>query len=219
MSVIRKVTVVDYGIGNVYSVCQAIRNLGGEPVLTADKQSILAADRLVLPGVGAFSQGMQRLARKGLDEVVKRFCETGRPFLGICLGMQMLMERSSELGQHDGLSIIPGRVERLAAVAHDGTPHKVPHIAWAPLFLPKERTEAFWEGTILKGIKPGQQTFYFVHSYAVCPTNQEHALAESEYDGIRFTAAVCKDNVLGTQFHPERSGPAGLQVFRNFMRL
>ncbi len=217
MSNDKKITVVDYGIGNVFSVCQAVRQLGGEPVLTANPEQILAADRLVLPGVGSFRQGMLRLVHKGLADVIREYCRLERPFLGICLGMQLLMDSSSELGHHEGLGIISGTVDRLESTGKDGRPHKIPHIAWAPLLIPDGHADDAWDGTILAGIVPQRQTIYFVHSYAVRPADIAHTLAEAEYDGRRFTAVVRKGSIMGTQFHPERSGAAGLRILRNFM--
>ena len=158
------VTVVDYGIGNVFSVCQAITQIGGKAVLTGEPGRILAADHLILPGVGSFAKGMKQLCDSGLDDVIKEYCTKQRPFLGICLGMQMLMESSGELGRFDGLGLIPGSVERLADCAIDGRPHKIPHIAWAPLLMPPERDAASWRGSALESVEPGRQTFYIGHS-------------------------------------------------------
>lgn len=210
------VTVVDYGIGNVYSVCQALRAVGCAPRLTADHQEIMAASHLILPGVGAFAHGMQRLRQTGLDVVVKDFCAQGRPFLGVCLGMQMLLENSEEQGQHEGLGLIPGSVVRIADKTADGSPHKVPHIAWAALSVPAAQTAQAWSDSPLAPVRPGGDTYYFVHSYAAVPAQPQHNFAEAAYDGYVFSAVVRRDNIMGMQFHPERSGPAGLRVLQQF---
>lgn len=204
-----QVTVVDYGIGNIHSVVKALRHLGAEVTLTDSGTQIAGAQRLVLPGVGAFADGMRGLGERGLTGPVKDFAGGGRPFLGICLGMQLLMSESEEFGQHAGLDVIPGKV-----VAIPGAPGlKVPQIGWNRI---APRPGGTWTGTVLEPIGPGTM-FYFVHSYTAAPSLEEHRLADADYGGNRISAAVQKGSVVGCQFHPEKSGPHGLDILRRFL--
>jgi glutamine amidotransferase len=209
-----RVTVVDYGIGNVYSVCNALTRIGATPQLTDDPRAIATAERLILPGVGAFSQAMDSLRKAGHDESIGRFLETGRPFLGICIGMQMLMSSSTEFGQHAGLGLIEGEVRRIPDHGADGAPLTVPHVGWADV-----RTLGAPEAgpLALPADDPGERHFYFVHSYMATPSDPAHLLATTRYGGREITAAVGRDNILGLQFHPERSGPAGLALLARFV--
>lgn len=207
------VVVIDYGIGNVYSVCQAIRHAGGEPVLTDDHSLIAKAERLILPGVGAFGRAVEELRRRGLDTPIKDFCSTGRPFLGVCVGMQVMVARSTELGEHRGLGLLPGVVDRIPGTTVSGGRLRVPHIGWSELHA----TANTWAGTVLDGVAEDQTAFYFLHSYAVSPASPGDVLAEVEYGGHRLTAAITRDNLTGVQFHPERSGPAGQAVLARFL--
>ncbi len=208
----RRVHVVDYGVGNLYSVARAVEKAGGEVVLTENYAEIASADRLLLPGVGAFHDGMAGLARLGLDEAVRAFAETGRPLLGICLGMQMLASESHEFGIHPGLGLVSGRVVPIPHEGADGAPHKVPFIGWAT--LKATRANSF-TNTPLAEIK--DDSIYLVHSFHVEPTDPTELLATYCYDGIPITAAIQRENVFGCQFHPEKSGPAGLGIVRRFM--
>lgn len=208
-----KVTVVDYGIGNVFSVGRALERCGAEPVLSADPRSIEAATRLVLPGVGAFADGMRGLHERGLVEPIRRYAASGRPLLGICLGMQMLAEVGEEFGEHEGLGLIAGRVRPVPAVDVEGRSHKIPHIGWSPLMPALGRS---WQGSILAGTAPGTAA-YLVHSFAVEPDDPACRLADCLYGGHRVTAAVQLDNVSGCQFHPEKSGDAGLRILARFV--
>lgn len=209
-----RVTVVDYGIGNVFSVCNALQKIGAEPQLTDDPKAIAQAERLILPGVGAFSRAMENLRQRGHVDAIAGFIETGRPFLGICIGMQLLMEVSTEFGEHAGLGHIAGKVDMISKTDADGRPLDVPHISWAevtptsfgaahPLFSTPQDD-------------PGASYFYFVHSFMAYPHNPEHLLATATYGGHRITAAVGRDNITGLQFHPERSGEAGLELLERF---
>lgn len=206
------VAVVDYGIGNVFSVCNALRKIGAEPLLTRDPGALLAADRVILPGVGAFSSAMSNLRRYALDTVIADFIATGRPFLGVCIGMQLLMERSTEFGLHDGLGLIRGTVDRIPAVADDGHPLRVPHIAWSEVHA-TDALQGGWQAATFDGARH----YYFVHSYMARPDDPSHLLAVARYGGHQITAAVRKENVTGVQFHPERSGPEGLRLLSNFV--
>ena len=214
----RTVTVVDYGIGNLLSVTRAVERCGGKPVLSGDPKAVAAAETLILPGVGAFADGMAGLRQRDLVEAVHAFVATGRPMLGICLGMQMLLEESTEFGISDGLGSIGGRVTEIPGVGTDGAAHKVPHIGWAEIRPPEGRAADWWAGSILDGLEPGSAV-YFVHSFTAWPSDEANRLADADYDGCRLSAAVRRDNVYGTQFHPEKSGPTGLRILDTFLGL
>lgn len=207
----RRVTVIDYGLGNLHSVVKALRHEGADVCVAADPVTVAAADRLVLPGVGAFRDGMLGLEGRGLRNGLETFFRTGRPFLGICLGMQLLMAESEEFGVHQGLDAIPGRVVELAR--EPGV--KVPHIGWNCIAPPAESS---WKSTIFAATTPDTMV-YFVHSFAPVPERPEDWLAETRYGSTRFCAAVQRQNIIGCQFHPEKSGPAGLAILRQFMAL
>lgn len=213
----RAVTVIDYGIGNLLNVVRALEHCGATVTVVAQAGDVPALpDRLVLPGVGAFTGGMAEMRHRGFDDLVRRFAATGRPFLGICVGAQMLFDVGEEFGEHPGLGLIPGRVQPVPETTPEGGVHRIPHIGWSALSRPEAR--ATWEGTPLAGFPDGG-TVYFVHSFAPVPTDEAHRLADTSYDGVRICAAVGRDNVWGCQFHPERSGENGLGVLRGFLAL
>lgn len=209
------VVVLDYGVGNLFSICNAIKNQGSTPVLTSSPDVVKTADRLVVPGVGAFKSGMNALAERGLDEAVKEFVLTGKTVMGICLGMQMLLSESHEFGLHKGLDIIKGAVIPIPKENNDGKKHKIPNIGWRALSSHSGTTDD-WHGTLLDGTSVGDK-FYFVHSFYAQPENKNEILAVNDYNGLTLTAAVRKDNVYGFQFHPERSGPKGLDILSRFL--
>lgn len=204
-----RVTVVDYGIGNVHSVLKALKHEGAEVTLSAAPDAIANADRLVLPGVGAFGDGMRALAERGQVDAILDYARRGRPLLGICLGMQLLLGRSEEFGSHQGLGLIEGCVR--AIEKHPSI--KVPQIGWNRIF---PRPGASWTGTILESLEPGTMV-YFVHSFTAVPDRERDRLADADYGGQRISAAVQRDNVIGCQFHPEKSGSAGLRVIDRFL--
>ena len=194
------IVVIDYGMGNLGSVAKALSFIGVPAVVTDDPAIVASADRLVLPGVGAMEYAMRQLRQRKLDYAVADYLQTGRPFLGICLGMQLMFERSEE-GDAQGLGLLPGVVRRFPE--QDGL--KVPHMGWNR--LQDSRLPIFPEGG----------SFYFVHSYYVDPTDPALTAARCTH-GITFAAAVQKDQILLTQFHPEKSGDAGLEILRNWSR-
>lgn len=210
----KQVTILDYGLGNIFSVSRALEHLGAEVRLTDQPADLLDASLLILPGVGAFANGMQGLQDRHLIEPLRAYAASGRPLLGICLGMQMLVTSSDEFGEHQGLGIIPGKVVPIAAKGADGAPLKVPHIGWSPLALPDSRVN--WDGTLLASLPEGSDA-YFVHSYSVVPDHDIHRLADTLYGDFRISAAIQKDNVFGCQFHPEKSGAIGLKIIENFL--
>jgi imidazole glycerol-phosphate synthase subunit HisH len=208
------VTVLDYGIGNQLNVLRALEHCGASvKVVQKASAADVEAARLVLPGVGAFGDGMAELRSRGFDELVKRFAQTGRPFLGICVGMQVMFDASEEMGEHEGLGLLAGRVRAVPAVGTDGKPHRIPHIGWRPL-----EPAAAWAGTILADVQPMERV-YFVHSFAAGPSEDGVRLANVGYDGLAICAAVHHHNLYGCQFHPERSAETGLNVLRRFLRL
>lgn len=211
------VTVLDYGIGNLLNVVRALEHGGARvSVVTSAIGVQTLPDRLVLPGVGAFGDAAAELRQRGFDEVIHRFVATQRPFLGICVGAQLLFDFGEEHGEHAGLGLIPGRVQAVPATAPDGTNLRIPHIGWSPLTLPAGRSD--WQGTPLTGVEPGASV-YFVHSYMPVPDDPTHRLADTHYHGLRICAAVARDNVIGCQFHPERSASAGLSILQSFLDL
>jgi glutamine amidotransferase len=210
------VAVIDYGVGNLLSVRRGLEHCGANVTVTADPDAILGAARVVLPGVGAFADGMAELCRPGLDRVVRQVAASGTPLLGICLGMQMLMDESSEFGATAGLGLIAGKVVAVPNTGADGALHKIPHIGWNALVPPAGR--ANWVSALMQDIEPGDAV-YFVHSFMASPVNPAHVVADCLYDGVRVAAVIGRDNVMGCQFHPEKSGEVGLKILRRFLTL
>lgn len=199
------IAIVDYGMGNLHSVGKAVERLGYEPFVTGDADAMLAADGIILPGVGAFGDAMEQLRESGLDAVMKEAATRHRPLLGICLGMQLLFSYSEEYGRHEGLNILPGSVIRFA-----GGDYKVPHMGWNRLNFSKP------EHPLFAGLEEGH--VYFVHSYHVLPEKESHLLAVTDY-GQPVTAIVGHGSVYGMQFHPEKSGELGMMLLHNFLAL
>lgn len=210
----KKVSIVDYGVGNILSVLRAFEVIGSKAELTKSEKDIVKADYLVLPGVGAFGDGMLALRESQYMDSIKEYMEKQRPFLGICLGMQMMLDESEEFGEHLGLGMIPGSVEKISDKKADGTLHKVPHIGWNTLKSTEEGLP--WKDTIFKKLEK-DPSVYFVHSYQAHPSHAEHRLADCFYNGLPISAAIQKDHFVGCQFHPEKSGPTGLKILEAFM--
>jgi glutamine amidotransferase len=210
------VVVIDYGVGNLLSVRRGLEHCGAQVTVTADPEVILGTAHVVLPGVGAFADGMAELRKPGLDQVVRQVAASGKPLLGICLGMQMLLDESTEFGITKGLGLIPGKVIAVPRNGADGKPHKIPHIGWNAL-LPSPGCEN-WNCGLLQDIDSGDAV-YFVHSFMASPLDPAHRVADCLYDGIRVAAVIARDNVMGCQFHPEKSGEVGLNILRRFLTL
>lgn len=198
------IAIIDYGVGNLFSLTCSLNSIGAETVITSDPQAIRKADKLLLPGVGAFEDAIAKLRASGLDRIITREVKNGKPILGICLGMQMLFEKSYEYGVHEGLGLLKGSVVPMAGKIPETL--KIPHIGWNALSIKKEHK-------LLRYIKDGDFV-YFVHSYYATDC-EESLLATAEY-GAEITAAVALDNVMGCQFHPEKSGNVGLSILRAF---
>ncbi len=210
-----RVTIVDYGVGNLFSVRGALEYCDAQPQFSSSPQAIENADRLLLPGVGAFADSMADMRDCNLVEPVRAFVENGGLLLGICLGMQMLFAQSEEFGAHEGLGLIPGMVAAISPTGADGTPHRIPHVGWNELAVPEDGD---WEGTILDGVEPGASV-YFAHSFMASPGDRSHRLADCDYDGRTVSAVVRSGNTYGCQFHPEKSGETGLNILRTFIAL
>ncbi|RTE05660.1 imidazole glycerol phosphate synthase subunit HisH [Paenibacillus whitsoniae] len=198
------IAIIDYGMGNLHSVSKAVERLGYEAVVTGDPTAIMAAEGAILPGVGAFGDAMEHLRETGLDAVVKQYAASGKPLLGICLGMQLLFSSSEEHGDHEGLGLLPGAVVRFRG------DYKVPHMGWNRLSYKQA------ESPIFAGIEEGH--VYFVHSYHAKPERESDLLAVTDYYQP-VTAIVGRDNVYGMQFHPEKSGETGMKLLDNFLVL
>jgi glutamine amidotransferase len=201
------IAIIDYDAGNIKSVEKALQKLGADVVITKDAEMILNAEKVILPGVGAFGDAAQKLVDSGLDKVVIEQAKKGKPLLGICLGMQMLFDKSFEYGEHKGLGLIGGEIRSISEVIPNDL--KIPHIGWNALDISGEQNGLF------KYIKNGDHV-YFVHSFygAKC----DSVIATAEY-GEPLTAAVAKGNVYGCQFHPEKSGNVGLNILRGFLEV
>lgn len=209
-----KVTILDYGVGNLYSVQRAFEVCGASKItITSDPSIIMEADRLVLPGVGAFADGMRGICERGLDQAILEFAKSGRPLLGICLGMQMFATISEEFGEHLGLNIIPGNVVPIPTKSLDDTDLKIPFVGWSYLDCP---LGVNWKKTILDPLLR-KRAVYLVHSFYFLPGNKKNILGTYDYGGHKITAAIVKDNIVGLQFHPEKSGDIGLKIISQFL--
>jgi len=198
------IAIIDYGVGNLFSLQSSFRRIGADILVTSDPAQIAAADKLILPGVGAFADAARKLRESGLDQVLLQQAKAGKPIMGICLGMQLLFEKSYEYGEHAGLGLLKGKVVPMAGVIPQKL--KIPHIGWNALHFQKE-------SRLLRFVKEND-CVYFVHSYYAADCDGS-VIATAEY-GAELTAAVEQGNVCGCQFHPEKSGPVGLAILRGF---
>jgi len=210
-----EIVVIDYGMGNLLSVQRGLEHVGAIVQITSDPERIRAADRIVLPGVGAFPDAMEELARRGLVSVIREVADRGTPLLGICLGMQVLFETGAEFGETAGLAVLPGSVVAIPAQGANGQPHKIPHIGWNALY---PSGDSRWEETVLADVTAGEAA-YFVHSFMAQPSHERHRIADCHYGGIPVAAVVGGENVVACQFHPEKSGDVGLRILRRFLML
>lgn len=204
------IAIVDYGVGNLFSLQSSLRAIGADSVVTGSSAELERAERIILPGVGAFADAIARLREGGLDKVICGLAQNGTPLLGVCLGMQMLFDKSLEYGEHTGLGLIPGCVRPIADVT--GADYKIPHIGWNGLIFPKDREKH----PLMRYIGEGR-CVYFVHSYYAADCG-ESVIAYAEY-GAMLTAAAAHKNIYGCQFHPEKSGDAGLSILKAFCEM
>ena len=204
------ISIIDYDAGNIKSVEKAIEFLGEEVEITSDKEKILASDGVILPGVGAFGVAMEKLHSRNLVETIKEYAKTGKPFLGICLGLQLLFDESDETPGVKGLGLLEGKIKRIPSEYEDGTILKVPHIGWNSIDINPSRK-------LMKGI-PSDSYVYFVHSFYLEAANLSDVIATTEY-GVKIHAAVERDNIMATQFHPEKSSDVGLKILSNFIAM
>lgn len=200
------IAIIDYGVGNLFSLRSSLKFIGEQAVVSGDAEEIRRADRLILPGVGAFSDAAAKLKDTGLDEVIRSEAASGKPIMGICLGMQLLFDKSYEYGEHEGLGLISGAVKPISDVIPRGL--KIPHIGWNALIKKKEHP-------ILRDVNEGE-CVYFVHSFYAADC-ESSVIATAEY-GAQLTAAVADKNVIGCQFHPEKSGDVGMRILRAFAK-
>jgi imidazole glycerol-phosphate synthase subunit HisH len=202
--------IIDYGMGNLHSVCSAMKRINQPYILSGNQEELHEADGLLLPGVGSFKDAMFELEKTGLADFIKNDAANGKPLMGICLGMQLLFDESTENGLTKGLGLLPGKVERFSGTTEKGSSYKVPHMGWNSLrFLQKEQP-------LLKGLNEGY--VYFVHSYAVQTENREVLAAVAQYEDVEVPAVVGRGRIMGTQFHPEKSSETGMGMLQNFCR-
>lgn len=207
----KAIAILDYGVGNLYSLKKAVDNFTNNVFITEDPDKISSADAVILPGVGSFEAGMEGLKIRNLVEPVKKFALTGKPMLGICLGAQLLLNKGYEFGVFNGLGIIPGKVVKFPKLKKE----RIPHIGWNEILALKAGN---WKKTVLDSVEPNSN-LYFVHSYILQPAKKDNTLALANYGGYEFCSAIRKGNVYGCQFHPEKSGKVGLKIIENFINL
>jgi len=206
-----KVIIVDYNIGNIQSIKNVLLKLGSFDVkLSSKKEEILKADAIILPGVGAYENAMNELIKRDLPNILEQYVSLNKPLLGICLGMQLLFEKSSEFGETKGLGFIDGIVENFPNSVND----KIPHISWNKIY---SKTIS-WQNTILKNVSY-KDHFYFVHSYICKPKDTNIILSKTEYGGVEFCSSIKNNNIYACQFHPEKSANSGIKVMKNFIEL
>ena len=206
-----KIAVIDYGLSNLYSISKALARFTDKVFITDELSGLNSADAVVLPGVGAFEAGMNGLKLRGLTDGIKKFADSGRPILGICLGAQLMLSRGYELGVFDGLDLIKGEVVKFPKTLKE----KIPQIGWNEIYPPELDQ---WNKTIFDFSEKGVN-MYFIHSYIMKPEKNENIFALSDYAGFEFCSAIREKNIYGCQFHPEKSGKFGLEIIRNFVNI
>lgn len=209
-SIKKNVIIIDYQLGNLFSVKQACDTIGINAKISSEREDVLGADALILPGVGAFIEAMNNLKKIGLDSAIQEKVKSGTPIFGICLGQQLLFTESEEFGAGKGLDLISGIIKRFPE-SHEDRRIKVPHIAWNTIYKSKQE----WDTTALKDLDDNN-FMYFIHSYYVKPNDDSCVLTQTNYDGIEFCSAIKFDNIFATQFHPEKSGDKGISIYKNW---
>ncbi len=212
------VSIIDFGMGNLFSVNRACEYAGLSARITSDKREILSSRAVLLPGVGAFGDAMDNLHRLDLVEPLKDLIGEGKPLLGICLGMQLLMSESEEFGHHKGLDILKGKVIRFPAVRKDGERIKIPQVGWNRIDKPQGEGIRDWSGSLLSDASEGE-FMYFVHSFYAVLDDMSAVLSVTSYEGIEYCSGLARDNIFAFQFHPERSAGKGLSIYKNFARM
>ncbi|MDP3559144.1 MAG: imidazole glycerol phosphate synthase subunit HisH [Legionellaceae bacterium] len=213
----KKITLIDYGLANLLNVARAFEYCGVQVKITNNPAEVKVAERLVVPGVGAFQDCMLAIKTQGFSDALQNYFSTERPFLGICVGMQILFDVSEEFGEYPGLGVLPGRVVSIPKTTVQGETQRVPHIGWNNLVPPQNRRA--WQNTLLEPLLAEKSALYFVHSFIAKPTLETDILADCVYGGHSLCAAVQRNNIMATQFHPEKSGKAGLAIIRQFMEV
>jgi len=213
---LHEVTIIDYGVGNLLSVQRGLEHCGAKVSLSSDPKTILKSERVVLPGVGAFPRAMEALHRLELISTIQEFAQLGKPLLAICLGMQLLMDESEEFGLTKGLGLIPGRVVAIPKITIEAKAQKIPHIGWSA--LRSSNPNSGWGESLLRDTQVGDYA-YFVHSFMALPAIPEHRISDVIYGGHRIPAVISSKQITGCQFHPEKSGEAGLRILRRFISI
>lgn len=208
-----QVAIIDYEMGNMFSVDHACKHVGLNSIITEDRNVIMNADAAILPGVGAFGNCMENLNKLDLISPIKDFVASGKPFLGICLGLQLLFTESEEFGHSKGLNLVEGNVVKFPATDSNGKLLKVPQIGWNHIYEPKKENP--WSNSILKDTS-SKEFMYFVHSYYVKPSDEKNILTLTNYEGIEYCSGIKKNNITAFQFHPEKSGTEGIKIYRNW---
>jgi len=208
-----RITIVDYGLGNIFNILRAVEYLGYKACFSSKYNDIINSDFLILPGVGAFEDGMIALKEKGLVEIIQEYVNQNKPLLGVCLGMQLLMSTSEEFGRHEGLNLINGEVVHFPKAKRKGMFYKIPHIGWNKIQLNSINRKNNSREMVLREINHNS-FYYFTHSFIVQPNSHENCVALSNYGGIEFCSVINKGKIWGCQFHPELSGVDGLKFFK-----
>lgn len=208
-----RVAVIDYGMGNMFSVKRACEHAGLEPLIANTGNMIMSSDAAILPGVGAFGDAISNLRVMDLIEPIRDFIASGRPFMGVCLGMQLLMSESEEFGRQHGLDIIKGSVSKFSHTGNGGNRVKVPQVGWNRILTYHSKVRSGWDVSPLKDVKIGEY-MYFVHSFYVIPHEDEAILSTTDYEGINYCSSILQNNIFACQFHPEKSGNEGLAIYR-----
>jgi glutamine amidotransferase len=209
----KKIAIIDYGVGNIFSINQACNKVGLNTIVTSDAALISNSDAIILPGVGAFGDAMNNLKKLNLVETIINFANTGKPFLGICLGMQLLFNASEEFGNHKGLGLIDGEIKKFNFSKIDNNITKIPQIQWNKIYH-KENTN--WNNSCLSNVE-NNSYMYFVHSYYAIPNDKNTILSYTEYANFEYCSSVKKENITGIQFHPEKSGEIGIHIYKNWL--
>jgi glutamine amidotransferase len=209
----KKIAIVDFGLGNLFSVLQACLELGAQAEITTDPEKVKNAQGVILPGVGAFGDAITNLRKSGMDHVLKEAFDQGKPIMGICLGLQLMFQTSEEFGSHEGLGFIKGTVKRFPSVTMTGTKIRVPQIGWNQIVTPNKK---LWDSSPLSSLMP-EEFMYFVHSYYVLPEDSSVIVSTTEYGSFKYCSGIKKNNLFAVQFHPEKSAEKGLEIYKNWL--